>query len=112
MLNNFKKLNNSITKIVKHFDGLIAPTRNSTATGIKEKFRSTTKGSRKDTMGAIGNVLGLPAVSVPNGFTSQRLPTGLQIMGSLNSENMILSIANKYQNEHPWHKSHPEDLSP
>ena len=102
----------NITKIMKNYDGLIAPTRNSTATGIKEKFRSATKGSRKDTMGAIGNILGLPAVSVPNGFTSQKLPTGLQIMGSLNSENMILSIANKYQNEHPWHKSHPENLSP
>lgn len=101
-----------IKKIMKNYDGLIAPTRNSAATGIKEKFRGATKGSGKDTMGAIGNVLGLPAISVPNGFTSQRLPTGLQIMGSLNSENMILSIANKYQNEQTWHKIHPENLYP
>ena len=63
-------------------------------------------------MGAIGNLLGLPAVSIPNGFTTNKLPTGLQIMGIPNSENTILSIANKFQNEVPWHKYHPGNLTP
>ena len=101
----------NINDIMNNFDGFIAPTRNSAATGITEEFRGLTKGSGKDTMGAIGNVLGLPAISIPNGFTSQKLPTAIQIMGTINSENILLSIANKYQNSSPWHKIHPENLS-
>ena len=107
-----KLTNKEVIPIIKNFDAVIAPTRNSAATGISENFRGATKGSGKDVMGAIGNLLGLPAVSIPNGFTTNKLPTGLQIMGIPNSENTILSIANKFQNEVPWHKYHPGNLTP
>ena len=107
-----KLINKEFIPIIKNFNAVIAPTRNSAATGISENFRGATKGSGKDVMGAIGNLLGLPAVSIPNGFTTNKLPTGLQIMGLPNSENTILSIANKFQNEVPWHKYHPGNLTP
>ena len=63
-------------------------------------------------MGSIGNLTGLPAISVPNGFGIQdNLPTGFQIMGQPFSENLLISIAKEYQNVTKWHLEHPKKYS-
>ena len=38
------------------------------------------------------NVLGIPALSIPCGFTKAGLPIGLQILGAPRGEDMILRI--------------------
>ncbi|HEV1286793.1 MAG TPA: amidase family protein, partial [Bryobacteraceae bacterium] len=38
------------------------------------------------------NVLGIPALSIPCGFTKAGLPIGLQILGAPRAEDMILRI--------------------
>jgi aspartyl-tRNA(Asn)/glutamyl-tRNA(Gln) amidotransferase subunit A len=38
------------------------------------------------------NVLGIPALSIPSGFTKSGLPIGLQILGAPRAEDMILRI--------------------
>jgi len=43
------------------------------------------------------NLVGLPAVSVPVGFTKSRLPVGLQIIGKPFEENKILEISKIYE---------------
>jgi Asp-tRNA(Asn)/Glu-tRNA(Gln) amidotransferase A subunit family amidase len=40
---------------------------------------------------------GLPAVSVPMGFTHGNLPAGLQILGREYSENLLFAIAYSYE---------------
>lgn len=89
------------------FDALLGPSRWTPATGIDENFRSPVHGNAPDVLGAIGNGAGLPAISVPNGFTPQGLPTGIQFMGRAYAENTVLAIARAYQGLTDWHQRHP-----
>jgi aspartyl-tRNA(Asn)/glutamyl-tRNA(Gln) amidotransferase subunit A len=50
------------------------------------------------------NLAGLPAISLPCGFTSGGLPIGLQIVGKPFEESMILRIAHAYQLLTDWHR--------
>ena len=101
-----------LNDIMSEFDALIAPTRNTPASPIDDEFRGSITGSSRDIMGAAGNALGLPSVSVPNGFTPENLPTGIQFMGRAFQENKILSIAADFQDESDWHSQHPAELLP
>jgi aspartyl-tRNA(Asn)/glutamyl-tRNA(Gln) amidotransferase subunit A len=53
------------------------------------------------------NVLGLPALSVPCGFTAGGLPIGLQIVGKAFDEAGILRIAQAYEQATDWHRRRP-----
>jgi aspartyl-tRNA(Asn)/glutamyl-tRNA(Gln) amidotransferase subunit A len=50
------------------------------------------------------NVWGLPAISVPCGFTQSGLPIGLQIAGPPWREDMVLQLAYAYEQRTAWHK--------
>ena len=50
------------------------------------------------------NLAGLPAISLPCGFTAGSLPIGLQIVGKPFEESMILRIAHAYQQLTDWHR--------
>jgi aspartyl-tRNA(Asn)/glutamyl-tRNA(Gln) amidotransferase subunit A len=53
------------------------------------------------------NLAGLPAISVPCGFTSAGLPVGLQIIGPRGGEDIVLRLAHAYEQAHEWHTQHP-----
>jgi aspartyl-tRNA(Asn)/glutamyl-tRNA(Gln) amidotransferase subunit A len=53
------------------------------------------------------NVWGLPAISVPCGFTEGGLPIGLQIVGPHWGESRVLQIAYAYEQATAWHKRRP-----
>jgi Asp-tRNA(Asn)/Glu-tRNA(Gln) amidotransferase A subunit family amidase len=53
------------------------------------------------------NVLGLPAISVPCGFTAGGLPVGLQIAGRAFDEAGILRVAQAYEQATTWHRRRP-----
>jgi aspartyl-tRNA(Asn)/glutamyl-tRNA(Gln) amidotransferase subunit A len=50
------------------------------------------------------NVWGLPAISLPCGFTQNGLPIGLQIAGPHWREDLVLRMANAYEQATAWHK--------
>ena len=50
------------------------------------------------------NVWGLPAISVPCGFTQSGLPIGLQIAGAHWREDLVLRLAGVYEEATAWHK--------
>jgi aspartyl-tRNA(Asn)/glutamyl-tRNA(Gln) amidotransferase subunit A len=50
---------------------------------------------------------GIPALSVPAGFSKDGLPIGLQIMGSQFGEAAILSTAYAFEQATEWHKKKP-----
>ena len=97
----------TIDKILTTYDAIIAPTRRQPATPIDQEFRKSASTTSHDIIGAIGNAAGLPAISVPNGFTKQGLPTGLQFVGRAYDENVIIALANAYQSITNWHEQHP-----
>ncbi len=54
------------------------------------------------------NLYGLPAVSVPCGFTRDGLPFGLQLVGPAGGDATVLEAAEAYQRATSWHARHPE----
>jgi aspartyl-tRNA(Asn)/glutamyl-tRNA(Gln) amidotransferase subunit A len=53
------------------------------------------------------NLTGLPAITVPCGFTSAGLPIGLQIAGRPFEEETVLRVARVYERSTPWHERCP-----
>lgn len=53
------------------------------------------------------NVYGIPAISVPCGFTSKGLPVGLMIAGPRFSESRVLALAAAFEKATEWHKRKP-----
>jgi aspartyl-tRNA(Asn)/glutamyl-tRNA(Gln) amidotransferase subunit A len=54
------------------------------------------------------NFYGLPAISLPCGFSSSGLPIGLQIIGAPGTEGAVLALAHAYQQQTDWHTRTPE----
>jgi aspartyl-tRNA(Asn)/glutamyl-tRNA(Gln) amidotransferase subunit A len=54
------------------------------------------------------NLTGLPAISLPCGFSSDGLPIGLQIVSRPWAEALILRAAFAYEQETSWHRILPE----
>jgi aspartyl-tRNA(Asn)/glutamyl-tRNA(Gln) amidotransferase subunit A len=54
------------------------------------------------------NLAGIPAVSIPCGFTrSGTLPIGLQVLGKAWDEATVLRVAAAYERETSWHRQQP-----
>jgi aspartyl-tRNA(Asn)/glutamyl-tRNA(Gln) amidotransferase subunit A len=54
------------------------------------------------------NLTGLPAVSVPSGFSRDGLPVSIQIVGRPFDEPTILRIARSYERATKWHTRRPD----
>ena len=57
------------------------------------------------------NVWGLPAISLPCGFTQAGLPIGMQIIAAPLQETKILQLAHAYEQATAWHKRQPRTLA-
>ena len=53
------------------------------------------------------NLLGLPTISVPCGFTRKGLPIGMQISGPSGNEATVLRLAHAYERATEWHQRKP-----
>ena len=53
------------------------------------------------------NYYGLPAISIPCGFSKNGLPSGLQIVGPRWGEGAVLDVACTFQQATQWHNKHP-----
>jgi aspartyl-tRNA(Asn)/glutamyl-tRNA(Gln) amidotransferase subunit A len=55
------------------------------------------------------NLLGVPACSVPAGFTADGLPVGLQLVAAPHREDVLLRLAHAYQQVTDWHLRRPAE---
>ncbi len=53
------------------------------------------------------NLAGIPALSLPCGFTQSGLPIGMQLMGDYFADDLLLNVAHRYQQETDWHLARP-----
>jgi aspartyl-tRNA(Asn)/glutamyl-tRNA(Gln) amidotransferase subunit A len=94
---------------------LLTPTLPTTAPLLDEK-EVTIGRSAEDVRSMLlrltrpGNLSGLPAISVPCGFSSKGLPIGLQLMGKPYDETELLQAAWAYESATPWHTHFPPDI--
>ena len=99
-----------VDAVLARYDALVAPASPRVASPLTESSRDAMEDVFQDIMGAIGNGAGLPAIAVPNGFSEDGLPTGIQFMGRAYEENSVIAAANAYQSLTDFHLRHPPDL--
>jgi aspartyl-tRNA(Asn)/glutamyl-tRNA(Gln) amidotransferase subunit A len=102
----------ALVKIFDSVDVLAAPTLPVLPPLIGQKEISWGR-TREDVRAALlrmtrpGNLTGLPAVSLPCGYTADSLPVGLQLIGRHYDEATLLRVAYAYEQATPWHKMFP-----
>ncbi|HEX8424607.1 MAG TPA: amidase, partial [Pyrinomonadaceae bacterium] len=87
---------------LKH-DVLVAPSRSTVAYPVNKTFDQAYPGIGASSPIGASNLVGVPAVSIPNGFGQANLPTGIQFIGAAWSEPTLLDLADKYQQATDWH---------
>jgi aspartyl-tRNA(Asn)/glutamyl-tRNA(Gln) amidotransferase subunit A len=98
-------LQRKMTDIFDSFDVLAAPTLPVEATALDTNLEIAL--AYPDAMGSIGNLCGLPAMSVPCGFTEKHLPVGLQFLGKAGDDFGVILAGRTFQNHTDWHRKHP-----
>lgn len=91
----------------KH-DLLVAPSRATVSYPINKTFDQAYPGISATSPIGAANAVGVPAISVPNGFGEAGLPTGIQFVGPAWSELSLVELAAKYQQATDWHKRRPK----
>lgn len=89
-------------EVFKEVDVLVTPTSPSVAWNIGEKFGDPITMYLTDVFTTTANIAGIPAISVPCGF-SDDLPIGLQFIGKRNGDSDVLRAAAAFQNVTDWH---------
>ncbi len=90
-------------------DVIASATSPETAFGIGEKTDDPLKMYLSDVLTIPCNIAGLPGISVPCGFSSEKLPIGLQIMGKPFDEQTVLNAAYAYEQSTKWYE---KELAP
>jgi aspartyl-tRNA(Asn)/glutamyl-tRNA(Gln) amidotransferase subunit A len=106
-----KQTRSEIRKVFENVDVLVTPTTPIPAPAIADlkrnpdALRPCELVLLRNTRPA--NVWGLPAISIPCGFTSAGLPIGLQIIGPHWREERVLQLAYAYEQATDWHALSP-----
>src|SRR5580698_733847 len=88
------------------FDVLVAAAQPVPATLLEANLETDL--AFPDPLGAIGNLCGLPALSVPCGYTENNLPVGLQFVARAGDDFAAIQAARTFQLHTDWHRKHPK----
>ena len=98
---------NTIDQTFSNVDVLVAPTN----LGVPETIEAVLANPARE--GSLirntlpFNIFGIPAISVPCGFTRAGLPIGMQIIGPRYGELNVLALAHAYEQATEWHRREP-----
>lgn len=89
-------------------DLILTPTSPTPAFKVGEKATDPLSMYLSDIFTISANLAGLPAISVPCGFTKAGLPIGLQLIGNYFDEAKLFRAAYTYEQNTDWHKRKPK----
>lgn len=98
-------LKREFAEILQGVDVVMSPTMSTTAPAFEGIDAMTT--SRSPSFTGPYNLTGMPAISVPCGFTSAGLPVGLQIAGKPFDEPTVFRAAYTYQQQAKFYETRP-----
>jgi aspartyl-tRNA(Asn)/glutamyl-tRNA(Gln) amidotransferase subunit A len=107
---------NEFEEVFKKVDILVCPSTPSVAAKLGHAAENPLHGYIADQLNIPGSLAGLPALSVPCGFSVPQdgdspsmdgLPVGLQIIGPQWGEQKVFDVGHAYQQLTDWHKKHP-----
>jgi aspartyl-tRNA(Asn)/glutamyl-tRNA(Gln) amidotransferase subunit A len=90
-------------------DVVAMPTTPTAAFKLGERVSDPLQMYLGDVFTVSANLAGLPAISVPCGFTSSRLPIGVQLTGRMFDEATVLRIAHAYERDTSWWQEEPRN---
>jgi aspartyl-tRNA(Asn)/glutamyl-tRNA(Gln) amidotransferase subunit A len=88
-------------------DLIVTPVTPTAAFKLGEKSEDPLQMYLSDIYTISVNLAGLPAISVPCGFTKAGLPIGLQVIGRAFEEETLLRAAHAYEQSTQWHVKKP-----
>jgi aspartyl-tRNA(Asn)/glutamyl-tRNA(Gln) amidotransferase subunit A len=107
-----QKIRDEIGRVFENVDVLVTPTTPVAASTIAELKQNPDLLRPRELLllrnTRPANIWGLPAISVPCGFTAAGLPIGLQIIGAAWREDRVLQLAYAYEQATRWHKQHAD----
>ncbi|HLZ12237.1 MAG TPA: amidase [Candidatus Acidoferrum sp.] len=98
-------LQRKMTELFDTYDVLVSASQPVAATTLETNLETDVV--YPDPLGAIGNLCGLPALSVPCGFTDKNLPVGLHFMGRAGNDAAVIQAARAFQQHTDWHRRRP-----
>jgi aspartyl-tRNA(Asn)/glutamyl-tRNA(Gln) amidotransferase subunit A len=103
-------LRRTIDDAFRTIDVVVLPTRRRTPrtvdASIKREETDVPRNPELENTGQF-NAYGIPAISVPCGFTSKGLPVGLMIAGPRFSEGKVLALAHAFEQATAFHAKKP-----
>lgn len=98
----------AMKKLYASFDVVATPTRATVSYPTDRNFADAYPGvSGGPPVIPAGNLTGLPAICMPNGFGENGLPTSIAFMGPPFSERRLAEIGSLYQQRSDWHVKRP-----
>ena len=95
-----------MSTLFESYDVLVAASQPVAATPLD--LNLVTGLSFPDPLGGIGNLCGLPALSVPCGFIERNLPVGIQFVARAGDDVAVLQAGRTFQQTTDWHRKHPK----
>ncbi len=93
--------------VFEEVDCLVTPVMPTAAFPLGEKLQDPLQMYLSDMYTISASLAGIPAMSLPCGFTQTGLPIGLQLMGRPFEESTILRAAYAYEQSTQWRKKRP-----
>jgi len=121
------QIQNELGRAVEKFDVIVAPSRMRPAPRVGADFNAQAPGKpsaekpaakaaapphadEKHSVIAATNIAGMPALSVPCGFTKDNLPAGIQFVAGPMNEDACIAFARDFQLATDWHLRRPPGL--
>ncbi|MBL7884908.1 MAG: Asp-tRNA(Asn)/Glu-tRNA(Gln) amidotransferase subunit GatA [Bacteroidia bacterium] len=90
-----KLIQNKTTEILNDYDFIILPSTPGTAFEFGQKGEDPIAMYLEDIFTVQANITGVPAISLPLGTHSNKLPFGVQLMGNMFSERELFAFSNE-----------------
>jgi aspartyl-tRNA(Asn)/glutamyl-tRNA(Gln) amidotransferase subunit A len=104
-------LQRTADSVFDRYSVVISAAEPTAAQSLKEKDPDDEPGKKfqmdRRAPDGVSSLCGLPAISIPCGFSSKRLPYGMQIMGRALDDATVLKAARLFQTHTDWHQQHP-----
>jgi aspartyl-tRNA(Asn)/glutamyl-tRNA(Gln) amidotransferase subunit A len=94
-------------RALEHVDVIAMPTSPTAAFALGERTEDPVQMYLSDVFTVSANLAGLPAVTVPCGFTRAELPIGLQLTGRAMDDANVLRVADVYERATSWSTRRP-----
>ena len=112
-----EKMRKPFQELFVRYDIIALPSRSTVALPLAMDFTQAYPELEKDrpanfvspigSMIQAGNLLGLPALAMPNGFGRGNLPTGFQLVAAPMQEDALVALGSEYQKRTDFHRQRP-----